>query len=152
MVTLSFNAKMVLANFECNLNDQGLPEMAPRRWPVLCGNVEGADLKKNSQSITRIDPKVGTGGMLRVLKHIMTFGKAGKHRHLLAVCLTKGQAYVLKQLLVFQLIPHNTCSLHNPSQVCFQNMCHFHGWPQQLHLFRVCNVNTFLLDAVWSTG
>ncbi len=31
VVTLSFNAKMVLANFECNLKDKGIPEMAPRR-------------------------------------------------------------------------------------------------------------------------
>ncbi len=44
---------------ECNLNDQGLPEMAPRRWPVFCGNP-----KQNSQSTTHTDPKVGTGGML----------------------------------------------------------------------------------------
>ncbi len=41
--------------------------MALRRWPVYCGNVEGADLKNNSQSTTHIDPEVGTGGMLRVL-------------------------------------------------------------------------------------
>ncbi len=31
VVTLSFNAKIVLANFECNLKDYGLPEMALRR-------------------------------------------------------------------------------------------------------------------------
>ncbi len=41
--------------------------MAPRRLPVLCGDVEGADLKNNSQSTTHIDPKAATGGMLRVL-------------------------------------------------------------------------------------
>ncbi len=46
VVTLSFNAKMVLANFECNLNDLLLPEMAPRRWPVFCGNIEEAGLKQ----------------------------------------------------------------------------------------------------------
>ncbi len=49
VVTLSFSAKMDLADFECNLKDWGLPEMAPRRWPVLYGNVEGVDLKNNSQ-------------------------------------------------------------------------------------------------------
>ncbi len=31
VVTLSFNAKMVLAVFECNLIDYRLPELAPRR-------------------------------------------------------------------------------------------------------------------------
>ncbi len=31
VVTLSFNAKMDLADFESNLKDWGLPEMAPRR-------------------------------------------------------------------------------------------------------------------------
>ncbi len=42
--------------------------MAPRRWPVFCGNVEGADLtQQESQSTTHIDLKVATGGMLRVL-------------------------------------------------------------------------------------
>ena len=34
---------------------------------VLSGNVEGADLKNNSQSTTHIDPKAGTGGKLCVL-------------------------------------------------------------------------------------
>ena len=31
-------------------------EMAPGRWPVFCGNVEGANLKTNSQDTTHIDP------------------------------------------------------------------------------------------------
>ena len=44
-----------------------------------------------SQSTTHIDPQVGTGGMLR---DQVDFGKAGKYRHLLAACLTKGQVYV----------------------------------------------------------
>ncbi len=50
MDTLSFNAKMVVANFECNINDYGLQDMALRRWPVFCGNIEGGDLKNNSHN------------------------------------------------------------------------------------------------------
>ncbi len=47
-------------------------------WPIseynlkirdLCGNIEGGDLKNNSQSTTHIDPKVGTGGKLHVLAY-----------------------------------------------------------------------------------
>ncbi len=65
--------------------------MAPRRWPVFCGNVEGADLKQNNQSTTQIDPEAGTGRMLCLLSILvefwpcdrLTFGKVGKHRHLL---------------------------------------------------------------------
>ena len=36
VVTLSFNAKMVLANFECNLNDKGLPEMGEGDLMTCC--------------------------------------------------------------------------------------------------------------------
>ncbi len=50
VVTLSFNAKMDLANFECNLKTR-----APRNVTWLCGNVEGADLKQDNQSTTHID-------------------------------------------------------------------------------------------------
>ena len=83
-----------------------------RRWPVLCGNVEGADLKNNSQSTSHIDPQVGTGGMLRVLAFGKAcvlwlaavvcdtddFGKAGKYRHLLAVCLAKDTSVRVAQV------------------------------------------------------
>ncbi len=36
---------------------------------VLYGNIEGTDLKNNSQITSHIDPKVGTGGKLRVLAY-----------------------------------------------------------------------------------
>ncbi len=87
------------------------PEMAPRRRPVLCENVEGADLKNNSQSTTHIDPKVGTGGMLH--DHV-TFGKAGKHRHTPAVSVAKGQAYVYKTtfLVLVSLYQYLYSGLH----------------------------------------
>ena len=54
VVTLSFNAKMDVANFECNLktrDSHGLIKVT-----YLCGNVEGADLKESNQSTTHIDP------------------------------------------------------------------------------------------------
>ncbi len=62
----------------------------------LIDNKHRADLKNNSQSTTHIDPKPGTGGKLRVLRHMplaktcpcdqVTSCRAGKVRHLLAVC------------------------------------------------------------------
>ncbi len=57
-----------------------------------------------------------------MLAYQVTFGKAGKVRHLLAVCLTKGSGLPLKLLLMFQPNPLNTCSPHDPSQVHFQNV------------------------------
>ncbi len=58
VVTLSFNAKMDLANFECNLKTRD-----SEKWPSKgdlslweCGNVEGADLKQDNQSTAHIDP------------------------------------------------------------------------------------------------
>ncbi len=44
-------------------------KQAPRRV-THDGNVEGADLKNNSQSTTHIDPKAGTGGKLRMLAYL----------------------------------------------------------------------------------
>ena len=46
----------------------GTPGKGSKKVTCPCGNVEGADLKNNSQSTTQIDPKAGTGGMLRVLR------------------------------------------------------------------------------------
>ncbi len=51
---------------ECNLMIRDSRKQAPRRKPLLCGNIEGGDLKNNSQSTTNFDPKAGTGGKLRV--------------------------------------------------------------------------------------
>ncbi len=89
------------------------------------GNVEGVDLENNSQSTTHIDPLVGTGGMLRVLAY--DFWKGGKILAPACSVSDKGPGLRLKLLLMFQLNPQSTCSLHNPSQVRFLNMCHFHG-------------------------
>ena len=89
VVTLSFNAKMVLANF-------WIPNLGwnskLNSWSV------GRVLKNNSQSTTHIDQKVGTGGKIRVLaktcpRDQVTSGRAGKVSHMLAVCLTKAQVY-----------------------------------------------------------
>ena len=68
VVTLSFNAKMVLADFGYNIKRLGTTRngfkkvtcsLWERRGSGPCGNVEGADLKNNSQITTHIDPKVG---------------------------------------------------------------------------------------------
>ena len=59
------------------------------------------------------------------------FWKGGKSQAPACSVSDKGPGLHLKQLLVFQLNLHNTCSLQNPAQVCFQNRCHFYGWPQQ---------------------
>ncbi len=47
---------------EYNLKTRNSRKQTPRRVTCYIGSVEGADLKNNSQSITHIDPKVGTGG------------------------------------------------------------------------------------------
>ncbi len=52
---------------DCNLKIRDSLEQTPRRVTCYSGNVEGADLKNNSQSTTHIDPKAGTGGKIRVL-------------------------------------------------------------------------------------
>ena len=105
--------------------------------PVLCGNVEGADLKNNSQSTTHI---IANFWLQKCTSLIQTFGKAGKHRHLLAVCLTKGQAYVWNYFWCFNKTraPKYLQSAY-PSQVRFQNMCHFHGWLQQFKFHTILN-------------
>ena len=46
----------------------------------------------------------------------------GKHRHLLCCVSDKGPGLRLKLLLMSQLNPQSTCSLHNPLQVRFQNI------------------------------
>ncbi len=103
--------------------------MAPRRWPVLCGNVEGADLKKNSQSTTHIDPKVGTGGML--LAHVIRSLREGWEKSGTCLqCVWQSPTRTIEILMVFQPIPVNLNSPHNPSQAFSKNMCHTHGWPQ----------------------
>ena len=73
-------------------------------------------MKSNSQSTTHIayiDQQGGTGG--------------GEIQAPACSVSDKGPGLRLKLLLMFQLNPHNSCSLHNPSQVHFQNMCNFHG-------------------------
>ncbi len=110
--------------------------MTPRKWPVFCGYVE-EDLKQNNQSTTHIDAEAGTGGMLRVLSlnfdHVITWHL--ERRENTGTCLQcvwkRANSTFKTTLLVIKLNPHNLCSLQNPSQVRFQNMCHFHGWPQQ---------------------
>ncbi len=57
VVTLSFNDKMDLVNFECYLMTRD-----SQKLPHKDGNVEEADLKQYNQSATHIDPWVGTGG------------------------------------------------------------------------------------------
>ena len=90
-------------------------------------------MKNNSQSTTHIDPEVGTGGMLCVLVYndwpcdLVTFWKGGKIQAPASSVSDKGPGLRLRLLLVFQASLHNTCSLFTPSQVSFQNMCHFHG-------------------------
>ncbi len=60
--------------------------------PVLCGNVEGADLKNNSQSTTHI---IANFWLQNCTSLIQTFGKAGKHRHLPARNLTSKKRFIL---------------------------------------------------------
>ncbi len=98
---------------EYNLKTRDSQKQTSRRVTCYSGNIEGADLKNNSQSTTHIDPKVGTGEKPRVLTcfnwlkprvtinvtaptigpfcqcDLVTSGGAGKIRHLLTVCLTK---------------------------------------------------------------
>ena len=64
------------------------------------------------------------------------FWKGGKTQAPACSVSDKGPGLQLKLLLMSQSNSLNTCSLHNPSQVHFQNMFHFHGWPQQspLHI------------------
>ncbi len=50
------------------------------------------------------------------------FWKGGKTQVPACSVSDKGPGLRLKQLLVFQLNPHNACSLHNPSKVRFQNV------------------------------
>ncbi len=65
--------------------------------------------------------------MLRV-----TFGKAGKVRHLLAVCLTKDQAYDWNYFWCFNqtCLTSAVCIAHHKS--VSKSCVIFHGWPQQI--------------------
>ncbi len=53
VVTLSFNARMDLANFECNLKTRDSQKW-PSKGDLFCGNVEGADLKQDT--VTKAQP------------------------------------------------------------------------------------------------
>ena len=54
--------RLIWSISECNLKSWDSLKQTPQRVTCYIGNIEGADLKNNSQSTTHIDPKVGTGG------------------------------------------------------------------------------------------
>ncbi len=112
---------------ECNLMIKDSRKQAPRRKPLLCGNVEGADLKKQQPKHNPYWPE----GRNWWEATCATSGRAGKVRNLLTVCLTKAPVYDWNHYGVSTKTFMNICSPHNPSQGFSKNMCHTHGWPQQ---------------------
>ncbi len=74
VVTMSFNAKTGWPILECNLKTRDSQKWPLKRWPVLYGNIEWADLKQNNQSTTILTRRQELGGCgwlsSNVMEHI----------------------------------------------------------------------------------
>ncbi len=87
-------------------------KQVPRRQPLLCGNVEGADLKNNSQSTTHIDPKAGTGGKL-----IRSLLEGREKSGTCLQCVWQRPKFTIETTMVSQPKPLNVNSPHNPTYI-----------------------------------
>ncbi len=120
---------------ECNLKIRDSRTQTPQRVTCYSGNVEGADLKNNSQSTTPIDPKVGTGGSHVCWPILPTWPSHFRKNQAPAYSVSdKGQHDWLKPKWCFNPIPWILLvgiTHHKPLP---QDMCHTHGWAQQKSL------------------